>query len=88
MTHLENNNMLHPQILLHPLHPLLPLRIHKRILILPIQPLHDVLLKVLEQIDLGLELFRVLGSGIRFPNVYRPTTTGGNIVEMPEGERR
>jgi hypothetical protein len=39
MTHLENNNKLHPQILLHPLHPL---HIHKRIFILSRQPLHKL----------------------------------------------
>jgi hypothetical protein len=75
--------MLHPQILLHPLHPLLPLRIHVRIIVLPIQPLHDVLLKVLQQIDLGLELVRVLGGGVRLSDVYRPSTTGGNVVKVP-----
>ena len=82
MAQLEHDNMLHPQILLHPLHPLLPIHILKGILVLAVQPIHDIPLKVFQQVHLALQLVRVGVHRVGLAHEYRSVSPGGDVVEV------
>ena len=82
MAHLKHNHMLHPQILLYPLHALLALRVLERVLVLAIEPVHDVPLKVLEEVHLRLELVGVDGDRVRLAHEDGALAAGGDVVEV------
>ena len=82
MTHLKYNNMFHPQIFLYEVHAFRPLSVFEGILIVAIEPVHDISLKMLQQVHLGLEIIGILRHGIVLPNVNRPVSSRRNIVEM------
>ena len=82
MAQLEHDNMLHPQILLHPLHPLLPTHILKGILVLAVQPIHDISLKMFQQVHLALQLVRVGVDRVGLAHEYRSMSPGGDVVEV------
>ena len=82
MAQLEHDNMLHPQILLHPLHPLLPTHILEGILVLAVQPIHDIPLKMFQQVHLALQLVRIGVHRVRLAHEYRSVSPGGDVVEV------
>lgn len=86
MRQLEHNHMLHPQILMHPLHTLRPLLILEDVIMLIKQFFHDVPLKTLQQVYLALHFFRVNIDSIRSPNISISLMTRSDIVKMPKGE--
>lgn len=86
MAHLKHNNVLHPQILLHEIHPLRPIVILIRIHVLAVQPVHHVLLKMLQEVDLGLEtILGVVRQRVILAHVDGGAWAAvGDIVEMAE----
>lgn len=83
--HLEHDDVLHAQVLLHEVHAFHPLTILKRVFMFTVETIHDVSSKVFEQIHLALEVFRKLGDGIVLTNVYGPLTSRRHIIEVTEG---
>lgn len=69
MTHLKHNYMLHPQILLDPIHTLCSSDIFKCVIILAIQPIHDIPFKMFQQVNLTLQFVRVTGHCMRLADV-------------------
>ena len=82
MTHLKYNNMFHPQIFLYEVHAFRPLSVFEGILIVAIEPVHDVSLKMFQQVHLGFEVIRILRHGIVLPNIDRPVSSRRDIIEM------
>ena len=72
VTELEHDDVLHPEILLHPFHALLAGDILERVLILAVEAVHDVSLEVLQQVYLALQLIGVDFNGVRLAHVHRP----------------
>ena len=54
MAHLEDNDMLHSEILLYKVHAFAALQVLISIVIFPIKSIHHVSLKVLDEVDLAL----------------------------------
>jgi hypothetical protein len=75
VTHLKYNNMFHPQILLYKVHPFRLLGVLECILVVAIQSVHDVPLKMLQQVDLSLEVFGILRNGMALADVDRPVSS-------------
>ncbi len=70
MTHLEDYNSFHAKVFLNKVHAFGALRILESICIIAVESIHDVPLKVLQEIHLGLEVFRVLRYGIALADVH------------------
>jgi hypothetical protein len=66
---LENNDVFHSKILLHELHSFPPLNVPVTPRIVPIQSVHDVPLKMLEQVHFGLEIVRITINSMRFTDI-------------------
>lgn len=60
MAHLEDHKILHTKVLLHPVHTLRTVDVLERVVVFPIKAIHDIPLEMLEQIDLALQLIRIL----------------------------
>lgn len=82
VTHLENNNMLHPEILLNEVHPLSSVGVLESVFIVTVEPIHDVALEVLQQVDLCLEIFWILRDSIILSNVDCTMLAGRYIIKM------
>lgn len=85
MAHLKHDQILHPQVLLDEVHPLRPLDILERVVVLAIQLVHDVPLEVFEEIYLVLHFLGVLGYSVGLADVNGPIPAGGDIVEVATG---
>lgn len=85
MAHLKHDQILHPQVLLDEVHPLCPLDILERVVVLAIQLVHDVPLEVFQKIDLVLHLLGVLGYSVGLADVNGPIPAGRDIVEVATG---
>lgn len=83
MTQLEHNDMLHPEVLLHPLHALCPINVIKGVVVLAIQPVHDIAFEVFQKIHFALQLVGVLIDGVRLPDIYCSLPPRRDVVEMP-----
>jgi len=81
---LENDDILHPQVLLYPLHALLPCDVLERVVVFSVQPIHDILLKVLEEVHLTLQIFGIDLNSVGLAHVHRTLTAGSDIVEVTE----
>ena len=82
VTRLENNNMLHPEILLNEVHPLSSVGVLESVFIVTVEPIHDVALEVLQQVDLCLEIFWILRDSIILSNVDCTMLAGRYIIKM------
>ena len=82
MAHLKNDDVLHPQELLHKDHAFLALRVFVSIIGLIIQAFHDVVLEVLEQIHLGLDVLRVNIHGMTLANEHTALASGCDEVKV------
>jgi len=59
MRQLEDNDVLHAQVLVYPLHALGSCCVSVDVVMMVEQPIHDIPLEALQQIHLGLEFLRV-----------------------------
>ena len=75
MTHLEDNNMLHPQIFLNKVHSLGALKVLEGIIIVPIKSLHHVSFKVFDEINLALEVIGVVRNAMTFAHINGALST-------------
>jgi hypothetical protein len=82
MTHLEHNNMLHTQVLLHKIHSLGTVVVLKGVIVVAIKAVHDITLKMLEKVDLVLQVFRKLGHRIVLPDVDGSLSPRSDIVKV------
>ena len=87
MTHLEYDNMLHPKVLLYEIHALRSFMILVSVVVIAIQPIHDVTLKVFQQIHLALEVFRILRNRVVLAHIHRPLSSRGDIVKVADTTR-
>lgn len=82
MAHLEDDQVLHPQVLLNEVHSLRPLHVLEGIVVLSIQFIHDIPLEVLEEIHLVLQFLRVLGYSVWLAEVNSPIPASRDVVEV------
>lgn len=79
---LEKDHMLHPEILLDENHALRALQVLVGVRSLVIKTLHNVMLEVLEEEDLGFDVFGVVRYGVVLADIYGALTSRGNIVNV------
>ena len=70
VTHLKYNDMFHAKVLLNEIHPLRAVAILVGVVVVAIQPVHDVLLEMLQEVDLALQLLRVFRDRVVLANVH------------------
>jgi len=78
----EDDDMLHPQILLDPIHALLSRDVFESVVVLAIESVHDVSLEVFQEVHLVLQFIRVGVDGVRLAHVDRPLSTSSNVIKM------
>ena len=83
VTHLEYDNVLHPEILLHPLHTLCPPYIFEGVVILSIEPVHDIPLKVFQEVHLALQLIRVHLYCVGLAHIHRSLPARSDVIKVP-----
>ena len=76
MTHLEDNDVFHAEVLLDKVHALRPINVLKRVFIIAVQSIHDVPLKVFQQIYLVLEILRELRDRVILPDIDLSMSSG------------
>lgn len=84
MTQLKYNDLLHAKIFLDEVHASRTLSVLEYIRIFAVQAIHHVLLKVLEEIDFVLELFRRVSELIALTHERASSFSGRNIIDMPK----
>jgi hypothetical protein len=82
MTHLEHDNVFHTQVLLYKIHSLGAVMVFESVLVVAIQAVHDIALKMLEKVNLILEVLRKLGHRIVLPNVDTSVASRGNVIKV------
>lgn len=84
---LEHNDMLHANILLHKLHPVVERSISVRVVVVSVETVHDVLLKVLQQVYFALEVFWVVVHRVVLSNIDGLTFPRHERIDAPETKR-
>lgn len=79
----EHDDVLHSQVLDYPLHAPRPICVLERPIVLAVQTIHDVPLKLFEQVYLVLQVFRMLRRRVRFANVDRSIDTSAGCDHLP-----
>ena len=79
----EHDDVLHSQVLDYPLHAPRPICVLERPIVLAVQTIHDVPLKLFEQVYLVLQVFRMLRRRVRFANVDRSIDTSTGCDHLP-----
>jgi hypothetical protein len=82
MTHLEHDNVFHTQILLYEIHPLGAVMVLESVLIVAVQAVHNVAFKMLQKVDLILEVLGKLSHRIVLPDVDSSVTSRGDVVKV------
>jgi hypothetical protein len=85
MAHLEDNDMLHPEVFLYEDHALCALDVFKRVIVLAIKAIHDISLKVLEEIHLAFGFLRMVIYRVVLADVRRAMVPRGDEIKRAEG---
>jgi hypothetical protein len=82
MTHLKHDNVFHTQILLYEIHSLGAVMVLESVLIVAVQAIHDVALKMLQKVDLILEVLGKLSHRIILPDVDSSVASRGDVIKV------
>jgi hypothetical protein len=82
MTHLEDNDVFHAKILLDKVHAPRPIDVLKGVFIVAVQSVHDVPLKVFQQIHLILEILREFRDRVILPYIDLSVSSGRDKVKV------
>lgn len=82
MAHLEDNNVLHAQVLLDEVHALGAVYVLESVVVITVQPIHDVPFEMFQEIDFALEVVRVFRYSMVLPNINGTLTARRDVIKV------
>ena len=84
MAQFEHDDLLHSKVVLDPRHSLRFVGVLESVVVLAIEAVHDILLKVLQEVHFRLRFLRLFFDGEGFPHVDGPVSPRSDCVKVTE----
>lgn len=89
MAQFEYDDLFHPEVFLHEIHPLRFLNILKRIRMVAVQAIHHISLEVLQQVHLALNILRIVRHRVTLADIDRTLSPRCYVIKVTgrDGQR-